>query len=89
MRMNRNTALLLMKFVDNQRQEILRTELYDSHRLAELTDAAIQTGLIENIRSQAVENVQWLTTVRNISDRLDKYTADLASDTMPCSQTRL
>lgn len=82
MRMNRNTALLLMKFVDNQRQEILRTELYDSHRLAELTDAAIQTGLIENIRSQAVENVQWLTTVRNISDRLDKYTADLAG-TLP------
>lgn len=91
MQKNRNMVLPLMKYVDEQRTEILSIDLYNSKQLAQATANAFASGSIERIRLQAIENNKWLGTIKNITTRLDMYIENLngtlllpnISDTLP------
>ena len=77
MRMNRNTALLLLKQIDKQRERLLTLEIADSKQLLAATEEALQQGKIEILRSQALVNDRWLKNYEKVKMELHGYTLHL------------
>lgn len=77
MRMNRNTALLLLKQIDKQRERLLTLEIADSKQLLAATEEALQQGKIEILRSQALVNDHWLKNYEKVKMELHGYTLHL------------
>ena len=77
MRMNRNTALLLLKQIDKQRERLLPLEIADSKQLLAATEEALQQGKIEILRSQALVNDRWLKNYEKVKMELHGYTLHL------------
>lgn len=77
MRMNRNTALLLLKQIDKQRERLLTLEIADSKQLLAATEEALQQGKIEVLRSQALVNDRWLKNYEKVKMELHGYTLHL------------
>ena len=77
MRMNRNTALLLLKQIDKQRERLLTLEIADSKQLLAATEEALQQGKIEILRSQALVNDRWLKNYEKVKMELHGYTSHL------------
>jgi hypothetical protein len=77
MRMNRNTALLLLKQIDKQRERLLTLEIADSKQLLAATEDALQQGRIEILRSQTLTNDHWLKNYEKVKMELHEYTLHL------------
>jgi hypothetical protein len=77
MRMNRNTALLLLKQIDKQRDRLVTLEIADSKQLLAATEEALQQGKIETLRSQTLANDRWLKYYEKVKMELHEYTQHL------------
>lgn len=73
MRMNRDTALLLMKKINKQSEQLVKLENYDGKELLKRTLQAQASGMIENFRKQALKNDQYLKKLEKINIELDYY----------------
>lgn len=71
--LNRDAALQLVKALENQMKEILHLNCYDSDRLIKASTKAHESGVVDNITRQFVENKQWLDRVKEISAKIRHY----------------
>lgn len=77
MRMNRNTALLLLKKIDAQCEQLSVLELTDSKQLVADSRRALEQGEIEVLRAQALNNEAWLNNYRSVKEELAFYVMNL------------
>ncbi len=75
--MNSNMILLLMKYIDKQISDMKNVELYDCQELIKNTNKALDTGNIDNIRTQALQNRDWLKNITDTQKLLNKYSTDI------------
>jgi hypothetical protein len=77
MQCNRNAAMLLLRQLDRQTEEIRRLDYHDSKALAALAAEALGSGQIENVKRCMAANRQWLDNVKAINRMLAQYRHDL------------
>lgn len=71
--LNRDAALQMVKALESQMKEILRLNCYDSNRLMKASTEAHESGVVDNISRQFVENKQWLDRMRELSTKVRHY----------------
>lgn len=73
MRMNRSNVFMLLKKIDQQRERLASLEIADSKLLADNSQRALSNGDIEELRSQALANEQWLSAYEKVQKELSGY----------------
>lgn len=77
MKKNRNAALLLLKEMDRQMEEIQVLAFYESKLYINNSQNALDTGTTEVIKTQVEQNAQWLTKCQQLSTLLYMYQQNL------------
>lgn len=77
-RLNRDAALQIVKALEMQMKEILRTDTYDGDRLINASIKVHESGVVDDITNQFVENKQWLDRVEAVNTKIRHYETELS-----------
>lgn len=72
-RLNRDTALQMVKFLNEQIDRIHQYEVYECSQMIHDSEEARSTDNIEIIIEQCKKNEVWLNHIQEIKERLDKF----------------
>ena len=72
-RLNRDTALQMVKFLNEQIDRIQQYEVYECSQMIHDSEEARSTDNIEIIIEQCKKNEVWLNHIQEIKERLDKF----------------
>lgn len=76
-RLNRDAALQIVKALESQMKEILRLNCHDGEALIKASAQAHESGVVDNITRQFVENQQWLDRVGAVTAKIRHYEVEM------------